>query len=124
MQNVKPLDFFKMVKDGAERRLKLLEKKGHDYSKSDIDQLSVFKKAATIANALEVDGCTTHTGSGMATYQFIIKQVRDANLKQSGKVPLNESREDTIDDMHNYIDLKTANEIDEALQSEEPVRKM
>lgn len=111
---MKQEDFNKMVKDGSDRRAIILTKKGSDYDKIDQDRLSSFKKIAAIANQLEIAGCTNFRGSDMAMIEILFKMVRDANLKSSGRPVQNESRQDTIDDMHNYIDLKAANEVDEA----------
>jgi len=105
--------FNQIVTEGAERRAKILCKKGSDYDKIDSDRLSSFKKVANILNELEVDGHTDHTATGVATTLLTLKQVRDTNLKSSGRPTQNESRQDTIDDWHNYIDLKTGCEIDE-----------
>ena len=110
---MKETDFNKLVTDGSGRREKILLKKGSDYDKIDSDRLSSFKKVATIANELEVAGCTTFKGSDIANILLILKQVRDANICSSGRPTQNESRIDTNDDWHNYIDLKLANEIDE-----------
>lgn len=105
--------FTELVTSGAERRAAMLLKKGSDYDQIDKDRLSSFKKVAHIANELEVAGCTQFKGSDIANILLILKQVRDANLKTSGRTAQNESRVDTVDDMHNYIDLKLANEVDE-----------
>jgi hypothetical protein len=105
--------FNQLVTEGADRRAKLMLKKGSDYDKIEADRLSSFKKVAVIANQLEVAGCTNFQGSDVAHILLILKQVRDANLRQSGRTAQNESRMDTNDDWHNYIDLKLANEIDE-----------
>ena len=108
--------FNQLVTDGNERRGKILFKKGSDYDKIESDRLSSFKKVAVIANQLEVAGCTNFKGSDIANILLILKQVRDANLRQSGRPAQNESRMDTNDDWHNYIDLKLANEMDEELK--------
>jgi hypothetical protein len=105
--------FLKLVEDRITRCKNLLFKKGSDYDKVDQDRLSSFKKVAAIANELEIDNFTGHTGSGVANMLFVLKQVRDANLKHSNRPPQNESRTDTLDDMVNYIDLMVANEEDE-----------
>ena len=68
---------------------------------------------AIIANALEVCGFSGFTPSGIATIEVILKLVRDANLKNSGRPPQNESRMDTTDDLINYVHLKTGCEVDE-----------
>jgi hypothetical protein len=105
--------FNKLVTEGHNRRAAIMLKKGSDYDKIEADRLSSFKKVAIIANELEVAGCTTFKGSDIANILLILKQVRDANIRQSGRPVQNESRQDTLDDWHNYIDLKLANEIDE-----------
>ena len=110
---MKEPEFNKMVTEGNERRTKMMFKKGSDYDKIDSDRLSSFKEVAIIANTLRVAGCTTFKGSDIANILLILKQVRDANIRSSGRPTQNESRIDTNDDWHNYIDLKLANEIDE-----------
>lgn len=104
------------VKEVNERRVKILGDRGEEYDKPEIDTLTCFKKTAAIANALEVAGCKTFKGSDIASILVIVKQVRDANLKQNGKVVYDPVRLDTVLDWHNYVDLKTANEADEELQ--------
>jgi len=109
--------FKKLVTEGATRREGILLKKGSDYDKIDSDRLSSFKESAIIANTLRVAGCTNFKGSDIANILLILKQVRDANIRSSGRPTQNESRIDTNDDWHNYIDLKLANEIDEQEES-------
>ncbi len=105
--------FERIVEEGEERRKVLRLRKGSDYAQIDSDMLSTFKKVANICNVLEVDDFTGHTPSGVATILLQLKQVRDANLKNSGRPPLNESRRDTFDDAHVYLDLKHGCEMDE-----------
>jgi len=105
--------FEEIVEAGEVRRKALRLKKSSDYDQIDLDRLSSFKKVATICNTLGVDNFTSHTPSGIATMLLILKQVRDANLKNSGRLPQNESRADTFDDTHVYVDLKHGCEIDE-----------
>ena len=102
--------FNNIITEGNRRRVEMMTKKGHDYDKVEVDRLSSFKKVAIICKELDID---CHTPSGVAAVLLVLKLVRDANLKSSGKDPFNESRTDTADDMHNYIDLKTCCEIDE-----------
>jgi len=105
--------FEKIVTEGEKRRKALRLRKSSDYDKIDSDRLSSFKKVANICNELEVDNFTGHTPAGVTTMLLQLKQVRDANLKNSGRPPQNESREDTFDDTHVYVDLKHGCEIDE-----------
>ncbi len=108
------LEKFEQIVDEGEKRRKVLRlKKASDYGQLDSDMLTSFKKVAGICNELEVDGFAGHTPSGVATMLLQLKQVRDANLKNSGRPPQNESREDTFDDTHVYLDLKHACELDE-----------
>ncbi len=101
--------FEEIVSKGEERRRALRQRKTHDYDNEE-DRLASFKQVANICKELKVD---VSKPSGIATVLFALKLVRDANLKANGKAPSNESREDTYDDMHNYIDLKMGCEIDE-----------
>jgi len=105
--------FEQLVSDSETRRRAMRQKKRSDYDKGDNDRLSSFRKVAAIANELEVNGFTGFTGSGIATIEVILKLVRDANLKNSGRPPQNESRMDTTDDLINYVYLKTGCEVDE-----------
>ena len=105
--------FEQLVGDSETRRRAMRQKKSSDYDKGNDDRLSSFRKVAAIANELEVNGFTGFTGSGIATIEVILKLVRDANLKNSGRLPQNESRMDTIDDLINYVYLKTGCEVDE-----------
>jgi hypothetical protein len=105
--------FNRLVFEGQKRRFEILLRKGSDYDKIDSDRLSSFKKVAAIANTLEVAGCINFKGSDIANILLILKQVRDANIRQSGRPVQNESRVDTNDDLHNYIDLKFGCEVDE-----------
>ncbi|KKK76831.1 hypothetical protein LCGC14_2859680 [marine sediment metagenome] len=86
--------------------------KGADYDKVDVDRLSSFKEVAAILNVLQSEGRQDHTPIGVAETLFALKLVRNANLKNSGKPPNNESRMDTVDDAHNYLDLITALEVE------------
>ena len=110
--------FEQLVSDSETRRRAIHQKKTSDYDKSDQDCLSAFRKVAAIANELEVNGFTGFTGSGIANIEVILKLVRDANLKNSGRPPQNESRMDTIDDLINYVYLKTGCEVDEQASKE------
>jgi hypothetical protein len=105
--------FEQLVSDSETRRRAIRQKKRSDYDKDDDDRLSSFRKVAAIVNALEVDGFSGFTPSGIATIMLALKLVRDANLKNSGRPPQNESRMDTTDDLINYVYLKTGCEVDE-----------
>ncbi len=102
--------FESLIKQWDEKRLAIITRKGKDYDQVETDRLSSFKKVAAICKELEVN-CTTP--SGIADVLLILKLVRDANLKVSGKSPQNESVEDTVLDAHNYIDLRQCCRIDE-----------
>jgi hypothetical protein len=105
-------EFEQIVEQINTQRTALMRGKTHDYDLAS-DRLASFKQVAAIAKVLQVN---CHTGSGIATVLLILKMVRDANLKSSGTAPSNESRNDTVIDWHNYIDLKLANEHDEAIE--------
>lgn len=101
--------FTELVHESMRRCNDLLVTRGAAYSNE--DTLSAFKKTAELANALEVDGNNNYTGTGIANILFLLKQVRNANQRNSGQAPA--EKVDTVDDMINYVYLMYANEIDE-----------
>lgn len=78
-----------------DRRSEILFKKAHDYADSE-DVLSAFKLTAAVAKT---------TVEGFAMDMIALKTVRLGNLISGGKVPLNESVMDSIEDLENYAFL-------------------
>lgn len=105
--------FYDMVNMGNSRRVEILQERGVVYDGDDKDMLKSFKKVAAVANVLEVAGCMNFKGSDIAELLIILKQVRGAHAKTHGIGVSDVDRIDIHDDLHNYTDLKRANEIDE-----------
>jgi hypothetical protein len=93
--------FIKLVKENANVRLAILDKKGHDYSE-DADTLRNFKRLASICKELEID---MSSADGVALFFIILKVQRLCNLLMNEKKPMNESVIDSINDAINYLDL-------------------
>lgn len=100
----------KIQKSSFKRRWELRNTKGHDYATEDI--LSNFKRMAMIMKIWNVDVTVCY---GTALFYAFLKIDRLCNLVFSGKEPANESIQDTIDDLKNYIDLMEECMIDEEI---------
>lgn len=85
----------KIIKECFEQRMEIMRKKGEDYSNGQ-DVLSNFKGA----------GANIGLTAGMQILSLIATKVaRLGVLLNSGKVPENESIDDSIKDLANYTDL-------------------
>ena len=93
-------DFLKLVQAGFEQRYKIFDKKAHDYATEDC--LSNFKRMAQMCTVLKVDMTTPE---GATFFYILLKLDRLANLVNQGKTPKNESLDDNVNDLQNYIDL-------------------
>jgi hypothetical protein len=91
-------DFYKMSLDNFLQRMDLSAKKSHDYATDD-DTLHNFKAQGKL---------TGMKPSQCAAQLVMVKAVRLGNLIFGDKTPANESVEDTIFDMQNYLDLMLA----------------
>lgn len=92
-----------LVQEGASRREAIMIKKSEDYS-TDTDALLNFKQVSKVCFILGIDPSTR---SEDAVFFFVIHKLqRWLNLRN--RDPKNESVQDTIDDLHNYIDLAYA----------------
>lgn len=92
--------FLELVKKSFNTRAELFEKKTHDYATEDC--LSNFKRMSQLCSLLRVN---VGTSEGVALFYILIKLDRLCNLLQKGVGPKNESLDDTINDLQNYLDL-------------------
>ncbi len=96
-------EFEKLAHESFVRRLALSARKGADYA--DIDVLSNFKRVANICRWLHVEA---KDPKGVTLFFIIHKLDRICNLMKNGAPPQNESLQDNLDDLQNYIDLLRA----------------
>lgn len=89
-------------------RTKLMEGKSHDYSGE--DTLANFKRMWEISELLDIDPRRSPTDC--ALFLLVLKIDRWQNLRRKGAQPKNESVLDTVYDLHNYVDLMYACELD------------
>ena len=95
----------KRMRERFEKRLAIRIKKAKDYA-NEADCLQNFKKVAQLLKLLDV---SPHTPHGVAMTYALLKIDRLCNLvfRQKNTNPENESVEDTIEDLQNYLDLFT-----------------
>lgn len=91
-----------------QERMALMEGKGQDYSTEDV--LSNFKRMSKMCSLLEI--APAQSPVDCALFLMLLKIDRWCNLRRSGADPKNESLADTIKDLHNYIDLAYACELE------------
>lgn len=84
-----------------ENQLTILRKKRSDYS-NDTDILKNFKEVSEICRLLNIDSRTQY---GTHLFYIVLKLQRLCNLLSTGKEVMNESIEDNLLDMINYIFL-------------------
>lgn len=80
--------------------IELLKSKGHDYA--GLDVLKNFKQMNEMINLLEID---TKQIEGIHMFYILLKIQRLSNLLFSNKKAKNESIQDTLIDLRNYVDL-------------------
>jgi hypothetical protein len=80
--------------------IELLKSKGHDYAGEDI--LKNFKQLNAACELFEIDVSKIE---GVHMFYILIKIQRICNLLFSGKQGKNESIQDTLIDLRNYVDL-------------------
>ena len=80
--------------------MRIMLSKGHDYAGEDV--LKNFKQMRKMCEILEVDVTTEW---GVHLFYILLKIQRAANLIQSGKNPMNESVQDSLKDLRNYVTL-------------------
>ena len=82
------------------KREDILVRKSADYATEDI--LSNFKRVNVLCSILGID--TSKSPVYCALYLCVHKLDRFTNLLRDSKEPMNESIEDTLVDLHNYLD--------------------
>lgn len=103
-------DKFKiMLYEISNKRMELMFKKGDDYATE--DELSNFKRMESLCRVLNINPQVGATHC--ALFLALLKFDRWCNLRAKGVNPKNESIMDTIIDLHNYIDLAYACQLDE-----------
>ena len=96
-------EFIKLVEGAFNKRKALFEKKVHDYATQDC--LSNFYRMSKICDVLQPN---VRTPIGTCMFYILIKLDRLNNLLHKDGKPQNESLDDTLNDMQNYIDLLRA----------------
>lgn len=89
-----------LLKQYQQRQEQILVRKANDYASK--DSLSNFKIQAEILKLLGVD-ITTPEGTCISL--IVLKLIRYCNLRFTGKVVYNESHQDTLIDMGDYVFL-------------------
>ena len=95
---------YNKIVEGIEKARKALHAiKAQDYASEDV--LSNFKRVSSAASELGID---VQTPYGYALFMVLMKLDRFNNIVGHGGIPANEGLEDTILDLHNYVDLAYA----------------
>ncbi|KKL18508.1 hypothetical protein LCGC14_2474810 [marine sediment metagenome] len=92
-------------------RCGLLIEKNKDYATEDF--LSNFKRMQKLCKVLDID--VRRSPGDNARYLMLLKMDRWCNLLSKGTPPKNESIRDTVLDLHNYIDLAYACDIEKGV---------
>jgi hypothetical protein len=92
--------FKELVKNSFAKRFTIFDSKAHDYATEDC--LSNFKRMARLCTELNVD---VRKPEGVALFYNVMKLYRLAILIHKETSPKNESLDDNINDLQNYIDL-------------------
>jgi len=101
---VNPNEVVQMIIDMAEARVALMARKASDYANE--DALANFKRMSLMCDVLGVQ--PSNSAADCALFLALLKIDRWCNLRRKGTLPENESVLDTIQDLHNYIDLAYA----------------
>jgi hypothetical protein len=102
------------VKKIDNKRLKLLDIKGNDYSRQNKkSRFDNFQRMAKLVKVLGLDLTRPHM---VALFMSLLKIDRYTNLTLTSRKPKNESIEDTILDLHNYVDLSYGAWLEETQQ--------
>jgi len=86
----------------------LMVDKAGDYADKDV--LANFKRISELVKLLDIDPRRSPTD--YALFMAVMKIDRWCNLRSKGTPPKNESILDTVMDLHNYIDLAYACEVE------------
>lgn len=97
---MKQEDQLKFIEEINKQGLELIKSKGHDYA--GVDVLKNFKQMNQMVQLLEVD---MNKVEGIHMFYVLLKIQRLCNLLFSGKTAKNESIQDTLIDLRNYVDL-------------------
>jgi len=93
--------FNEIVKNSFSKRFAIFDRKSYDYATTE-DCLSNFKRVSFICDKIHID---VSKPEGIALLYIIMKIDRLTNLLNKGSHPKNESIDDTINDLQNYIDI-------------------
>jgi hypothetical protein len=97
-------DFTALTTGIHEDRMSLILKKAADYATEDV--LSNFKRMSDTCARLNI--APARSACDCALFLLVLKVDRWCNLRNKGEKPRNESVEETVRDLHNYIDLAYA----------------
>jgi len=89
-----------LVQHINDKGIELMKSKGHDYAGEDI--LKNFKQMHQMSELLGVDLSKIE---GVHMFYILLKIQRLCNLLFSDKIAKNESVDDTLIDLRNYVDL-------------------
>lgn len=96
-------DFEALVEHNHQAGMKLMRSKGDDYAGEE-DVLQDFNRVHLLCQLLNIDPAKRPEDT--ARFLIVLKLDRDANL--IGRTAEHESRQDTLQDMHNYLHLYRA----------------
>jgi len=103
-----PSELAQMIHDMDEERLEVFINKSADYANE--DALANFKRMHILCAAMNIN--TTESPTDCALFLVMLKLDRWQNLRNKQAKPKNEAVKDTILDLHNYIDLAYACELE------------
>ncbi len=90
-----------LIESINQKGIELMKSKGHDYA-GDVDVLKNFKQMHQLCSILEIDLSRIE---GVHMFYILLKIQRLCNLVFSNKQAKNESVDDTLIDLRNYVDL-------------------
>ena len=90
----------RMVDSLNEKRRELLQKRNQDYAETN-DFFKNLREVWSICEILDID--TTKSMEDCALFMTVVKLQRYCNLR--GRDPAGEAVEDTVLDLHNYLDI-------------------
>lgn len=93
----------------TKKRNALMLSKRHDYA--NVDVLANFKQLNQLCKTLSID--VQRSPADCARFLLLLKIARWCNLINKGVEPMNETMEDTILDLLNYVELADACDIEE-----------